>query len=83
LDCESPKTAQLHIHHCSYRKHCEPWDYPDNLLIALCKPCHEKRQVIEDNCHAALGMALRSVPIRRLETVCSRLVSEAIGECYA
>lgn len=31
----------LHIHHLAYIKDTEPWDYPDDYLLAVCKNCHE------------------------------------------
>jgi uncharacterized protein CbrC (UPF0167 family) len=31
----------LHVHHRLYSKqYSEPWDYPDELLVALCEICH-------------------------------------------
>jgi len=32
---------QLHVHHIKYLPGREPWDYPDEMLITLCKSCHE------------------------------------------
>ena len=32
----------LHIHHIWYEKGKDPWDYPDECLITLCKTCHEE-----------------------------------------
>jgi hypothetical protein len=31
----------LSVHHRIYRKKCEPWEYGDEDLTTLCKPCHE------------------------------------------
>lgn len=33
----------LHVHHKYYEKGKEPWDYPDNAFVCLCKKCHESR----------------------------------------
>lgn len=32
--------AELHLHHKHYLPGRAPWDYPDDLLITLCKGCH-------------------------------------------
>jgi hypothetical protein len=34
----------LHVHHRKYISCRDPWDYPSNLLIALCEPCHQAEQ---------------------------------------
>jgi hypothetical protein len=35
-------TTTLSVHHRYYIKGREPWDYPLQLLITLCQPCHEE-----------------------------------------
>jgi 5-methylcytosine-specific restriction endonuclease McrA len=34
----------LHVHHRTYRKDTEPWEYPDNLLITMCLDCHKEEE---------------------------------------
>lgn len=34
-------TNTLHVHHLSYEKGIEPWEYPGCSLITLCASCHE------------------------------------------
>ena len=34
--------STLVIHHKLYLPKTEPWDYPQELLITLCQPCHEE-----------------------------------------
>ncbi|MFD2568575.1 HNH endonuclease [Pseudotenacibaculum haliotis] len=40
--------GKLEMHHRQYhysktlRKYRKPWEYPENLLISLCKTCHQK-----------------------------------------
>ncbi len=36
------KDKTLNVHHMIYRKGAEPWEYPLNLLLTLCEPCHEE-----------------------------------------
>jgi 5-methylcytosine-specific restriction endonuclease McrA len=44
--CGSEK--YLHVHHRQYhysralRNYLAPWEYTENLLITLCKMCHER-----------------------------------------
>lgn len=43
--CESSKELQVHHRQYHYslvlRKFKKPWEYPDKLLITLCKRCHQ------------------------------------------
>jgi len=34
----------LHVHHKSYDKGREPWDYPNTCFITLCEECHGVEQ---------------------------------------
>lgn len=34
--------AQLQVHHKIYTPHTSIWDYPDDLLLTLCKGCHAR-----------------------------------------
>jgi 5-methylcytosine-specific restriction endonuclease McrA len=40
-NCESGENSQLQVHHLTYLGNLSPWDYPDDMLITLCKMCHE------------------------------------------
>lgn len=35
-------TKNLQVHHLYYEQDKNPWDYPNDALIVLCKDCHEK-----------------------------------------
>lgn len=37
--------STLVVHHRRYLPDVEPWDYPENLLITLCKDCHEEERI--------------------------------------
>lgn len=37
--CES-KTKTLHVHHLYYISGNDPWDYPNDALVTMCKDCH-------------------------------------------
>ena len=45
--CWCGSSENLQVHHKYYEKYpngsfVDPWDYPNNALITLCKGCHEK-----------------------------------------
>lgn len=44
-ECES-SDEMLNVHHTYYTKGAEPWEYPTESLVCLCKTCHEKREAI-------------------------------------
>mgnify|MGYP000949982809 CR=1 len=35
------KTKTLNVHHLSYIKGRDPWDYRDDILVTLCEDCHK------------------------------------------
>lgn len=35
--------SDLCVHHKKYINGYQPWDYPDDLLVTLCKECHENK----------------------------------------
>jgi len=37
----------LHVHHESYTKGKEPWDYPDEYFRTLCDICHEHTHLLK------------------------------------
>ena len=39
--CCMDKEDTLTVHHKKYIQGKKAWEYPDNLLITLCNPCHE------------------------------------------
>jgi len=38
---------QLEVHHIGYLNNRKAWDYPDYLLVTLCRNCHQKEH--DDN----------------------------------
>lgn len=32
----------LHVHHLEYVRGRDPWDYPDDVLLVICNPCHKE-----------------------------------------
>ncbi len=43
FSCQSCGSEEetLHVHHISYRKKTEPWEYDNDELITLCEHCHK------------------------------------------
>ncbi len=57
--CYDTKST-LHVHHRMYgTPDCEPWDYPDFLLITLCETCHEDETNRLAESTRALSQALK------------------------
>lgn len=54
---ETEKT--LHIHHRYYIKNREPWEYPMDALVTLCKDCHKEEGRIRPGIEQSLLFALR------------------------
>jgi hypothetical protein len=48
IKCGSRKTLQVH-HTYYYSQTTEPWQYPDDSLITLCKVCHEEYHKQHEN----------------------------------
>lgn len=80
--CENCQTdaVELHVHHLAYLKKKEPWEYPLDYLMALCRACHEQRQEIEDKLRLVLILSLRKVPNSRLLKVCEFWMGKALEE---
>lgn len=51
--CES-KEKTLNVHHKSYKKNHNPWEYEDYELECLCEDCHAEKHGIKDRLTAAL-----------------------------
>ncbi len=53
------KKSTLNVHHTTYFPGCNPWGYPDVLLITLCDTCHSYEH----------NTALTRIPASFLEAV--------------
>lgn len=49
--CQKCKDAgtELQVHHRHYINGREPWDYPNDLLVTLCRPCHQDEERFADS----------------------------------
>lgn len=36
---------QLEVHHLDYFNGKQPWEYPDDMLVTVCRECHGKEDV--------------------------------------
>jgi len=57
------KASTLNVHHATYVKGWEPWEYPPHMLITVCEPCHEK---IEEVKIRLLMTATEQIPMWKL-----------------
>lgn len=81
-DCGTATDSYLEVHHCIYIPRLEPWDYPNDLLMALCEECHEFRQARELDCHVRLARHLRLHPPHMLGVFAELLVEKELSEYY-
>jgi len=63
-------TKTLHVHHWTYEKGLEPWDYPLEELVTLCESCHEE----ETLCRADLEQCLLE-NLREANFMCSDIAN--------
>jgi 5-methylcytosine-specific restriction endonuclease McrA len=40
-NCKSKPYTSVQVHHLYYFPSKMPWEYTDDMLLTLCKPCHE------------------------------------------
>ena len=38
------KDTTVHVHHRHYISGRDPWEYPESLLVLLCKNCHKEEE---------------------------------------
>lgn len=58
---------ELQVHHIFYLTGVEPWDYPRELLMALCMDCHKERQAVEQAIFKNIAVILRDKDIPELK----------------
>lgn len=63
-NCPSTQRS-LHVHHRYYVRGRDPWDYPDDSLMALCDACHEEAHKEREH----LDMALSVLPLGTADMV--------------
>ena len=66
-ECNRPLTAgtmDLEVHHVLYIPGLAPWDYPDELLLVVCRWHHRERAAIEQAIYVQVGqhLATRDIP---------------------
>jgi len=64
-DC-GEKPDSLDVHHLHYRKGAQPWEYPLNFLMSLCRDCHENRQSIEDEAKERIALMFGKMSVWRV-----------------
>lgn len=56
VQCDDDK-SQLHVHHVYYLKGKYLWDYPDFLLVTVCKTCHSETPIAIDRLKESVRLA--------------------------
>lgn len=67
---------KLNTHHCWYEYGKEPWDYPDDCFLVLCKDCHGVRQKVQNSALVVLGMYSRLLTVEELKLLTMELVAK-------
>ena len=75
-DLESP----LEVHHCFYVTWMMLWDYPNELLICVCRECHEFRQQREQAAHIQFAKAMRQMRPAQLDDACWSFSGQGISK---
>lgn len=75
-DCSAD--SDLTVHHCIYIRGLYLWDYPDWLLLTVCRSCHLARQGTEEMLHQAIAGVLAHVPVDCIE----KRGWELLGDIY-
>lgn len=71
------KDSTLNVHHISYLKNRDPWEYENKELLCLCEGCHAEMHAMEDR----LKDALHSYKVVSYQTMQS--TEELIGYLVA
>lgn len=71
-----PGGKGLECHHCWYEFNKDPWDYPDECFLVLCRRCHGKRQKVENSTHVALGMLTRLLSVEEVMALAFEIVAK-------
>lgn len=76
-DCRTEfSVKKLEAHHCWYEYGKEPWDYPDDCFLVLCKRCHGVRQKVQNSALVVLGMFSRLLTVEELKILTMELVAK-------
>ena len=83
-DCAASGDSEpLDVHHLHYLRGHEPWEYPDEYLIPVCRSCHVNRQSIEDEAKEQIALLFGKVNIWRVYEVMksARELRNETGPC--
>lgn len=77
----------LHVHHFTYLKGRQPWDYENSNFITMCEDCHSEEEFFVKNAHQGFVTLNRVFlfPIRKMWQVSFALafLSQYDKESYA
>lgn len=70
--CGTEERSTLRVHHRRYDDR-EPWEYPDEDLLLVCKPCHDEIHALERKARAFV-IALHPHECHEFELLLSALI---------
>jgi hypothetical protein len=79
-DCGNDED-ELHVHHCFYSKG-QPWDTNEELLLTLCRNCHDRRGSVESRVRELIGIVFAASSIDAVELFCADLSNEIRSEIF-
>jgi len=63
------ESETLNVHHLAYGQHRAVWDYPADVLVTLCKSCHEDWHDLE-RAFAEVEKTPHALHIQALQLIC-------------
>jgi hypothetical protein len=66
----------LDAHHCWYEHGKEPWEYPENAFLILCRKCHGIRQKVQNSAQVVLGSYMRLLSVEQMKALTFELVAK-------
>lgn len=80
-DCKRPASMESNVkgldaHHCWYEHGREPWEYPENAFLILCRKCHQHRQKLQNSIQVVLGSYIRLLTPEEIKVLTFELVAK-------
>jgi 5-methylcytosine-specific restriction endonuclease McrA len=80
------RESTLNVHHKYYIYNRKPWEYPNELLITLCKECHESEEeskdIINDMAKVLLSHGYLNHELQTLVELLLRIPARDYGISY-
>lgn len=70
-ECERDRheAGPLQVHHVTYLRNVQPWDYPDDLLRLICRECHFERQIQDEEAMVEFARLLNRMDWQHVRSI--------------